>query len=234
MYQIESWIRYSEVNNDCRLSYPALINYLQDAAIAHSDSRGVGTRYLMEAHRGWVVNSWQIELYERPALNTEILVETRPYEIKGFFGQRNFRMLGKDGKEYARVNSLWVYVDLDTGRPTRVPQEVLDAYTIDEKLDMTEYERKMKAPSSYEEKAAIVVPEYFIDTNHHMNNSRYIEVAASFLAEDDAFSGMQVEYKKAAMLGDTMIPRVTREENSVTIVLADQAGKEYCIVSFRR
>ena len=43
---------------------------------------------------------------------------------------------------------------------------------------------------------------------------------------------IRVEYRKSAMCGDTMIPKVAVDENKITIVLEDKEDKPYAIVEF--
>ena len=48
----------------------------------------------------------------------------RPGHIlfKGFLGERNFCIRDEKGEKLAWANTLWTYVDLKTGHPTRVPE----------------------------------------------------------------------------------------------------------------
>ena len=52
-------------------------------------------------------------------------------------------------------------------------------------------------PEKYEEKDSLVVPSYFIDTNHHMNNTRYVQVAMEYVPKEFRTMEVRVEYKKA-------------------------------------
>ncbi|MEG0972519.1 MAG: thioesterase, partial [Lachnospiraceae bacterium] len=60
MYSFQSKVRYSEVGVDNRLTLDAVINYFQDCSSFHSESVGVGIDYLQEAHRCWILSSWEI------------------------------------------------------------------------------------------------------------------------------------------------------------------------------
>ena len=80
--------------------------------------------------------------------------------------------------------------------------------------------------------SAVTVPKYFIDTNNHMNNAKYVMVAEEYLPEDFSVKEIRVEYKKAAVLGDILVPRVTIKENEAIVVLVDTEGKTYATVLF--
>ena len=114
-------------------------------------------------------------------------------------------------------------------------EELMDIYVQEPPIEMECGERKMTAPEEYVEKESLVVPKYFIDTNHHMNNSKYALVAMRYAEEEignNAIQEVRVEYKKEALLGNVMIPRVTKLENEVDVNLVDQNGKSYSIVKF--
>ena len=93
-------------------------------------------------------------------------------------------------------------------------------------------ERKIKLPAEYEECAGLTVPSYFIDTNQHMNNSKYVQVAMKYVPKDFNIGQLRVEYKKAAVEGDMLIPRVTVEEDCITVALVAEDGKAFAIVKF--
>ena len=91
--------------------------------------------------------------------------------------------------------------------------------------------RAIKA--EYEEYPVIAVAAHHIDTNHHVNNAQYVEIAREVLPAGLCIRELRVEYKKAAVLGDNMIPRVSVEAGCYTVALCDTEGKPYAIVWLR-
>ncbi|MBP3678268.1 MAG: hypothetical protein J6I97_07995, partial [Agathobacter sp.] len=75
-------------------------------------------------------------------------------------------------------------------------------------------------------------PKYFIDTNNHMNNAKYVMVAEEYLPADFQVKEIRVEYKTAAVLGDIIVPRVTVRDKEVTVALVNPEGKAYATVLF--
>lgn len=232
MYQLNSKVRYSEANSQSKLTYHALLNYLQDSSTLHSEVLGESGKELFEKNMAWVLSFWQICIEDMPRLSEEICVKTWPYQTKGLFGLRNFCMENAAGEQIVKANSIWVLIDPRTGRPIRIPEEVSAHYPDEPKLDMEYCDRKVVVPEEYEEKEGIVVQQYFIDTNNHVNNAKYVMLAEQYLPEDFKVREIRVEYKIAAVLGDNMIPRVTIKENEVTVALVTSAGKLYAAVQF--
>lgn len=232
MYQLKSKVRYSEAITGNKISYHALFNYLQDTSTLHSEELGEYGSDLLEQNMAWILSFWQVCIDELPSLSEDITVSTWPYETKGLFGLRNFCVDNGEGKRLIKANSIWVMIDPRNGRPIRIPDEVASHYPSEPKLDMDYCERKIAIPENYEEMKEIKVPKYFIDTNNHVNNAKYIMIAEGFLPEGFDVKEVRVEYKKAAVLDDVLVPRVTITEKEVVVVLVDENGKIYATVQF--
>ena len=234
MYQLNSKVKYSESDSNSRLKYHALFDYLQNTSTLHSEELGESGADLLKQNLAWILSFWQVCIDEMPNLSEDIVISTWPYKTQGLFGQRNFCVDNAKGERIVKANSIWVLIDPRTGRPVRITDEVASHYPDEPKLEMDYCDRKIAIPEEYEEKEAIKVPKYFIDTNHHVNNTKYIMVAEEYLPEDFKVKEIRVEYKNAAVLGDTIVPRVTVRDNEVTVALVDEHGKIYATVQFLR
>lgn len=232
MFEMFEKIRYSEVDKSCHLTRMALLNYFQDCSVAQSESVGMGVSFLAENHIAWLLTAWQIIIEEMPELGDEVIVQTWPYDFKGLYGYRNFMMKNADGtKIYAYANSIWALVDTESGRPRKVEADFAQRYGLEPGLEMAT-QRKIRVPENFTQMDAVKVPRYYIDTNGHMNNEKYVMVAEEFLPENFSVGEIQAVYKRSAMYDDVICPRVTREENSMIVNLADETGKPYAIVRF--
>lgn len=232
IYQFDSRIRYSEVDMDRKLTLPSVLNYFQDCSSFHSEEAGVGIDFLKEKQCAWVLAAWQIVIGRQPLFGEKITVQTWPYEFKGFLGNRNFRMLSETGERLAWANTMWTYVDLNTGHPTKVSPEEINAYVLHEKLDMEYAPRKIPILGESAEKEHFQVLRQHLDTNNHVNNGQYVQMAMAFLPEDFSVKQMRAEYKKAARLGDIIVPCVRQAEENCTVLLCDREKKPYAVVEF--
>ena len=232
MYQFDSRIRYSEVDKECNLTLTAMMNYFQDCSVAHSESLDRGVRYLSENHMAWVLSSWQICCDNMPRLFDEVTVSTWAYDMTAFYGYRNFTMDRKNGERLAYANSVWVLVDTLTGRPVKVPEDIINEYGTSPQLEMECSSRKIKVPADMEAGAEMVVPKFFIDSNQHMNNEKYVAIAQELLPAEFKIKELRVEYKKEAKLGDTIRSSVKKTDEGIVAVLADTEDKPYAVVQF--
>lgn len=235
MYSIESRVRYSEVNSEKQLTLPALLDYLQDCCTFQSEDLEIGVDFLAEEQAAWVLLSWQIEILRYPQMAEKIKISTWPYDFKGFYGYRNFQIEDEAGTVIAKANSVWVFMDMAKMRPARILEQVADRYRdlLEPQLPGEWADRKMSVPTDGEKKEPVQVARFHIDTNHHMNNGKYILVAEEYLPEGFEVGSLRAEYKNAAVLGDVLYPVVCIESDAVTVVLEDGAGKIYAIVEFR-
>ena len=235
MYSFDSRVRYSEVDEDQNLSVTGILNYLQDCSTFQSEDLNLGIDYLKESHRAWWLSSWQIVIERYPRLGERLTISTWPYDFRGIYGYRNFTIRDGQGDYLIKANSIWFFFDTEAGRPVKVSEKDVRGYAAagDEKLEMNYAPRRITLPPQYEQETAIPVARHHIDTNHHVNNAQYVEIAREVLPEGIKISELRVEYKKAAVLGDVMIPRVSREDDEFTVALCNGEGMPYAVVWLR-
>ncbi len=233
-YTFESKVRYSETDLERKLTLPAIINYFQDASTFQSESLGLGIEYCEENKKAWFLSSWQIVVERYPLLGEEIQISTWPTGFKGMFGDRNFALEDKNGEIIAWANSLWIYMDLSKGRPTKPLKEDVARYGEGAPLEKEFAPRKIEISGEFQEMPAISVMKYHIDTNGHMNNCHYVAIAMEALNSNMHFTQMRAEYKKSAVYGDVIIPKISEEEDRVLVLLCDESGKEYAAVELKR
>lgn len=231
-YQFESRIRYSETDMKQYLTNISLVDYFQDCSTFQSEDLGRGMQYLKDRNRVWMVLSWQIEILRRPKLGEKVTIQTWPHGFKAFYGHRNFTMLDENGNYLAKANSVWVLMDIQTGKPAKPEPDHIDHYVIEPPLDMEYSSRKLLVAGEGEEMDAFVVGRQHLDSNNHVNNGQYIGMAEEFLPADFEVTKLKVEYRVQAKLHDVIIPIVYRKENEIMVSLCSEARKPYAVVSF--
>jgi acyl-CoA thioester hydrolase len=103
------------------------VQWIQEVALAHWYS------IADPAHQDdyiWVVVRHEID-YLRPAFEGEVLIgRTWVGEApKGARFDRHMEFVGEDGKVRVRATTQWAIIDKATGRPVRVPPEVIAPFT---------------------------------------------------------------------------------------------------------
>ena len=231
-YEFHSHVRYSECGEDGRLSLKSVVDYFQDTATFQGEHLGIGVGYLKKQNIAWILTSWQIITDHFPKLAEPVTAQTWAYDFKNFYGLRNLVLLDGEGRKAAWANSVWVLMDMKRMRPVKVPPLLLEKYGSDEPLEMEYAPRKIKEPETGEEMTPFAVVKTHLDTNHHVNNGQYIEMARTYLPEKFDLYETRVEYKAQAHLGDMICPKVSTEDGVVTVSLRDEEGRSYCVVRF--
>ena len=230
MYSFESRVRYSEVDSEGRLTLNSILDYFQDCSAFQSEDLGIGVVFLREKQVAWVLVSWHIQVKRYPALGEQIQVATWPYDFKGFYGWRNFRMTAADGEELACANSLWALLDMTSARPVKLLPRLAEAYQLEPPLPMGECPRRMKLPEQLRAEEPFAVQRFHLDTNQHVNNGKYILMAQEYLPGGFSIGDLRVEYKKSAVYGDMIYPHVAQENERLTVALCDEDRKPYAII----
>ena len=233
IYTFHSRIRYSEIDHHGTITLPGIINYFQDCSTFQSEDVGAGLEVLREKKRAWLLSYWQVVVERYPALGEEITVGTFASGFKGLFGNRNFFMKDADGNQIACANSLWVFMDIEKGRPTKPEESDIAPYGTEPPLKM-EYEgRKISLPEHMEELPSFPVRKYHIDTNEHVNNCQYVQMALEVMPRDIQIHQLRVDYKKSAVLGDQIYPKMAKAGDRTVVELCDKEGSVYAAIEFK-
>ena len=133
----------------------------------------------------------------------------------------------------ACANSIWVFMDLEKGRPARPAEADIAPYGIHVPLDMPYEGRKILLPETYTDQEPFPVRRYHIDTNEHVNNCQYVQMALEMLPAEIRVGQVRVDYKKSALLGDMVYPRLAEEPDRIVAELCDENGNQYAVVEIK-
>ena len=99
------------------------VQWIQDVAVAHWRSAAAPEH---DAAYFWVVVRHEID-YLRPAFEGDRIVGRTWIDpnIQGARSTRHMEFLGPDGKQCVRARTQWAIIDKASGRPIRVPPEVV-------------------------------------------------------------------------------------------------------------
>lgn len=233
MYTFKSTVRYSETDETGSLSLTALMNYLQDSSLFHSQALGVGPAYLAKRHRAWLLSGWQIVIDRYPKLFEPITIGTSPYDFSAGLGWRNFVIMDEQGEYMVRANSVWLYLNTETVRPVRPEDAEVQIYGTEERIPMDYAPRRIRLPKDMQSAEPVSVRQHHMDTNHHVNNAQYVEIARELFDELPPVKELRVEYKKQALLGDILYPKTGSRDGWNYVSLEDEAGSIYASIALR-
>ena len=232
MYSYNSRVSYSQVNENQELTFTALVDYMQDCSCFHSDDVGVGLDYLIPRQLGWFVTNYEIHINRRPHYGEEIVIATYPYQVKGMMAHRIYTISSLDGEILVYGDSLWVLMDLQKARPSRITPEMATAYEDKVTAPQLDFEGcKLKSLEEGKNVGQFTVTDMYIDTNGHMNNAVYIDLTSRFLPQGQ-YSSIKINYKKAAQLNDQLEVYVAKMEQGYQVILKKDLDV-YTIVEYK-
>ena len=112
-------------NNQCYL------RWMNEAAIAHSSENGWTTQRYLDLGASWFARKHTIEYLSPSFEGDKLVVRTGVADWYSFRSTRVYRIVRiSDNKVIAKAETLWVFVNLSTGKPTKLPKEVSEAFVV--------------------------------------------------------------------------------------------------------
>lgn len=121
VFSLTAKVRLGDVDQNGRLRLDATARFLQDAATDDASEAQLDRRY------GWLVRRTKIVTVVPAKLGESIEVSTWCAGIGRAWAERRSQIVGARGALVETV-SLWVQIDVETGRPARVATDFVDAY----------------------------------------------------------------------------------------------------------
>lgn len=119
----------ADIDPQGRANNVAILGWMQDAAVAHSDAVGWTWDDFVALGAFFVVRRHEVD-YRAPALlGDTILCATWPCMLKAATAHRRHELIrASDGAVIARGFNVWAFVDAATGKPQRIPPNVAAAF----------------------------------------------------------------------------------------------------------
>lgn len=208
------------------------VQWMQDCSVISFMEDTAFCAWLAEHGATPVVNFRQLEVLRVPGLRERLTCASYVYDLQGAFGYRNTAIYDAQGNPCYMSWSIAAFVNLETGRLSRIPREVPGTLNFPPRLEMTYGSRKIVLPES-----PLLPLEPFrvrrddIDYNNHVNNAQYIRMALECLPEDFQVGSLRVDYRKPVMPGSIITPAIAYGADTAYVVLAVE-GTVCSVVEF--
>ena len=172
-------INVGDVSTSGHLRLDAMFNIFQKMAVLHTHTVGFEINDLLDSGKTWVLNRVLVQIEQLPRLEDSVEINTWSRKIQRFKGVRDFEIC-VNGNRIISASSLWVYLDIDKGKPVRVPADYEARYGIVEEqsttVDVEGIQYNKITNPDYALTIATRISDY--DINGHVNNAvmlQYIE-----------------------------------------------------------
>ncbi|MCA9055985.1 MAG: acyl-CoA thioesterase [Planctomycetaceae bacterium] len=124
-------VRSEEIDRQGHANNVAFVQWMQEAALAHSAEQGWPAARYRDAGYSWVARSHYIE-YRRPAFeDDELLIRTWVATMDRCSSVRRYQMVrAADGQLLAVAETNWAFVALAEEKLARIPAEVSSAFEL--------------------------------------------------------------------------------------------------------
>ena len=123
-------VQHGEIDELGHVNNTVYLRYAEDIARAHSDALGLSLSAYKALGIVPVVRRHTITYHQSAVLGDGVWVSTCVEAFRGARAGRTTRLERQDGALLAEIETEWVWIRVDSGRPTRVPQKVLETFDL--------------------------------------------------------------------------------------------------------
>jgi acyl-CoA thioester hydrolase len=129
VFVVRRRVAWQDIDSAGHVNNAVYLAYAEDAGVRIAAARGWPMTRMMQQGFGIIARRHQIEYREPGLLDDELDVSTWVGDVKRATAMRYYAIRRvSDGALLARVQTLWVWVALATGRPLRVPAQFMDSF----------------------------------------------------------------------------------------------------------
>lgn len=198
-------VHYYEIDIKKRALLTSIINYLMDVCTVQSDKVGVSLDYMMNNNKGWILIQWDIKIHRYPTYDEIVKVSTTSHSFYKYYSYRKHSIVDKDGNILVEGTSIWLLVDTVKRKPLKLDQELYDAFNMSPEENERFPLAKLPHLNTWDTELTFKIRYSDIDTNHHVNNVKYINWIVESIPLDIALNyelkNLTIVYKKETSYG---------------------------------
>jgi len=131
VYEHSITVLSSDIDENEHANNQCYLRWMNEAAIAHSSKNGWTPQRYIDFGASWFARKHTIEYLAPSFEGDQLVLRTGVSDWYSIRSTRMYRFVRvSDGKVIARAETLWVFVNLSTGKPARLPKEVADAFVV--------------------------------------------------------------------------------------------------------
>ena len=130
IYRYKFTVPESAVDLNGHVNNVVYVQWMQDVAVLHSDTVG-GTNAMHAAGGTWVVHSHKIEYLSPAFAGEDVVALTWVVNFRRVRSIRRYNFFRKsDNKLLAKGETEWVFVEVESGRPMMIPEEIIRLFPL--------------------------------------------------------------------------------------------------------
>ena len=196
----------------------AMMEAMQEVAIAHCDSMNLGRGVTDALGVVWVLSRCRVEMKRLPAIGERYTIETYAMPIRHLFFPRAHVFRDEAGEVIGGAHGLWMLMDLETRNTMKHP-DVAERMQIEGGVDV-----KMPAtvkPLHDDPVIGEIEPRFCeFDLNGHVNNTKYLDWCWNALGfdalRDRALACFDINYDREVRRGESIRTELCAGSDEIT------------------
>ncbi|MBD7916237.1 acyl-[acyl-carrier-protein] thioesterase [Clostridium sp. Sa3CUN1] len=223
-YEKEYELHYYDVDKNLKANMSMIINILSDIGTKQSEELGSGMESLIENNMTWVFYNYHVKIVRNPMYKEKLTVKTEPVGFKKFYALRNYEIKDSNGNVIVTANAIFLLINLEKRRMMRIPKEQYDVYGVEGDIKEEFKIPRLETITEYKYEDTFKVRYSDIDSNQHVNNTKYIDWAIETLPEEivDNYTldEIKVTFEKECKYGETVrVLTDVREEDEAIVTI---------------
>lgn len=224
MYEFETIVTYSQLDQNGRVPMYQILNHLQDASTFESESIGISFDYMTSMNKAWIMLAYKVRFLSELKLGDKITVGTSALDFGKVFCTRQFYIKDSKGNFVVQAESIWVVIEIDTRTAIRVDEDYCKGYSTKEAFEPLKVSRRVNVKGDLKEVGEFKILKAHIDSNGHMNNANYM-LAVEEYVDSKGYNEICIAFNKEAMVGECLKVYESDNEGEKGIVLKNSEGE---------
>lgn len=177
-YEMPHQLTYYECDEQGHPILSMVMSMLSVVADEQSNELGLNQKTVQATGGTWVIASFEGKLdLQSLKIGNTVILGTRALGYNRFFATREYWLRDQDGqKEYARIKSSLVFMNLTSRKIESIPPKLITPYQAPEVKRVLRGRRPKQIPEGAELSSKQYHVRYYdLDGNHHVNNARYFD-----------------------------------------------------------
>lgn len=216
-YTGEYKIRTYEIDRYKRVTVPALIQLMQEAAMQNVINIQLSVWDLEPHNISWVLMRKDLKINNLPKLGEQISIVTHPAGFEKFFTYRDFKVYNEQKELIATAATTWLLMDTKARRMTRIP-EFIKSFEVPAQEFLPHAGGKLPKFEQVDIQKNFTVGWHDLDFNEHLNNNIYLQWMLETVPDEVLLNctlkRLEVQYRKEARWQDKIICETQRLGNN--------------------
>lgn len=234
MYKERRVIQSSEIGFNNKVRIKDLADIIQDLEGNNIDGFKLLKNESILNKVAIFLNFRYFHIKKWPVYKDNLEIETITFDTKAFMGYRNTLIKNSLNELMVETYCVGSFINMETLRPYRLSDEIINEIGNHEKHDMTYMGRKINLDIEKElikeDKTKVSLSQ--LDYYNHLNNAIYIEIAFNEIPRKFDFNEVICEYKLAFELDDEIILKTYKTQKGYQVIFYNKEEVICSIIEF--